>query len=283
MTNRLKHAPRLILGFDSLGRPIYSVGGAQDDFTVEPDDDAAPDDDPDADPQDGDAGKSGKKSYQPPDYAEWVRVQASLTKANASAKARREELAVANKRLADLEHREQERQANEERARLLASNQPQQPTGKRGKGGQAPTAPTTLPDNVLTPAQVRQREKAAAEAAETAASERYRDQLARTAARAELVDAGVPKASAKRLVALLDIGEIEMDEEGNIVGGMEDQLEQLRAELPQLFAAPEPEKPKRTRPAPPRIPAANAAPQTPVDNTPRSSAERLAAIALGNR
>jgi len=280
MTNRLRYAPRLILGFDPLGRPIYSVGGAQDDFTVEPDaDDAAPDDDPDADPQD-DGGKSGKKSYQPPDYAEWVKVQNSLTRANASAKARREELAAANRRLADLERREQERQANEERARLLGQNQPQQPTGKRGKGAQPPT---TLPDNVLTPAQVRQREKAAAEAAETAASERYRDQLARTAARAELVDAGIPKASAKRLVALLDIGQIEMDEEGNIVGGMEDQLEQLRAELPQLFAAPEPEKPKRTRPAPPRIPAANAAPQAPVDNTPRSSAERLAAIALGNR
>lgn len=289
MTNRLKYGPRLILGYDPFGRPIYSVAGSAGDeeFDIGPDNDPEEgDDEPqDADPED-DTGKGGKSKYEPPSRAEWVRTQASLAKANASAKTRREENAALTKRLAELETREQERAAAEERARLTAQTQPSDPPGGKGrKRAQVqPTAPG-LPDNVLTPTQVRQREAAARKAAEEEVTARYQDQIKRSSAAAELAGEGVPKASAKRLVALLDLSQIDLDDDGNILGGLEDQISELKSELPQLFApaVAEPEKPKRQRPAPPRIPQANAADRQPVMDRPKSTAEFMASQILGQR
>lgn len=290
--NRLIPPPLGVpIGYLPSGKPVYPVFGGSEDLDIDPDDeggDEDPDDEGEDEPED-DAPEGGKKGkYAPPDQAEWLKVQSSLSKANASSKQRRLDLAEANKKIAALEAAAAKREADDERRRLveerLAAAEGSEPKGKRGRGkagGGAPAALVDLPDGVLTKTQVAQQVKAAEKAAADAAAERFRGMVVGSAARAALVSEGIPKEAVNRLTKLLDLDEIEVDDEGQVTGGLDEQLAALKEELPQLFKPAEPEPPKRQRRTPaPRI---TPAPQVEADTRQLSSAERMAAMVLGTR
>jgi hypothetical protein len=267
------------IGYLPSGKPVYPVFGGAEDLDIEPDGEGGEEEDPEGEddpdePEQEPAGKKGK--YTPPEQSEWLKVQNSLMRASGQAKQRREALAEATKKIAELEAEKAEREAADERAALREQRKPAGGKAKAGGGGVP-----DLPEGVMTKAQVRQATLAAAKEAEDRAADKYRGMLVGTAARAALVSEGVGKEAANRLVKLLDLGEIELDpDNGEITGGLDEQLESLKTELPQLFAKPEPEAPRpRRRPAP-RV---TAAPQPEAPERPRSSAELMAQSILGGR
>jgi hypothetical protein len=92
-------------------------------------------------------------------------------------------------------------------------------------------------------------ERAILEAKEGAAAEReaeIRPPLLKALAAAELRAAGIQGAGAQRLVGLLDMDKVDVDDEGNLVG-LDDQIAGLKEEFPNLFAAPD--NGRRTPPA----------------------------------
>lgn len=275
METRLFPRPDVPIGYFRDGRPIYpQAGGAADDVTVEADDED----------EGGDAGAEGAK-YTPPDRAEWLKVQNALSKANGSAKARREALAEAQKRISELEAAQAKREADDERKALMNDQLPASAApagkGKKGRGGVAPApAPTPLPDSVLTKAQVKQMVAEAAREAKAAAAEEMNGKLATRAAREALVGEGVSKTGVARLVKLIELEDIEFDEDGEVTGGLDDQVEQLKLDFPELFKAAEPAK-KPAKRAP--VTRASAAGRTDAPQVPASTAERMAAQILGAR
>lgn len=278
------------VGFTSSGTPVHPVFGGAADLEVEPDTDEEveeeTDDDPADEPEDEPKGKKGK--YAPPEESEWLKTRTALAKANASAKERRLALAEAQKRIDDLERKEAEREAKAERDALLAQQRAaveaaSPGTGKRNRkgaaGGGVP-APTDLPEGVLTRAQVRQREQQAAKEAEERTAEKYRSMAVGSAIRSALISEGLSKEAAGRAARLLDATEIEIGEDGEVTGGLEEQLAVLKEELPQLFKKEEPEPPKPRRKPAPRV---TASPQPEAEQRPLSSAERMAQAVLGSR
>lgn len=279
-TIRLLPLPGVPIGYRRDGRPIYPViGAAKDEFEVEPDDEEIDDveeegnEEETAEPED-----TGK--WAPPSKAEWVRTQASLVKANAQAKARREALAEKEKAIAELQKEKADREAEAERKALLADQLP--PTaakGKKGRGG-VPTPAPTLPDSVMTKAQVRQLTVQAAKEAEERTAAKFQAKVVNQAARAALTGAGVQSTNVSRLVKLLDLDEVQVDDDGEVSDELAQQIDQLKAELPQLFAPAEAPKPVRKRAPAPKVTPAGRQEE---EQRPVSSAERIAAMALGSR
>jgi len=257
------------IGYRKNGRPIYPILGASKDgdVEVEPDNDEDGEDGAeDDDEQDGDDSK-----YKPPSRAEWLKVQNALLKANSSAKQRREALAERERQIADLQAAVAKREAEDER-RALES-------GRKAKKGAATPAAAALPDDVLTKAQVRQMTAEAVKAAIAEVSSKNQSKIAGVAARAALIEAGSPKSGASRLINMLDLDAIEIDDDGEVIGGLDDQVEGLKAEFPQLFVTDTGKKtPKRT----PVTRAAAAGRQDPAPEF-KSTAERMAAQIMGGR
>lgn len=272
---RLLPPPGVPIGYFRDGRPIYPViGAASDEFEVEADEpDDAEEEEEDAEPEDDD--KGGKSGL--PTKAEWLKVQTALSKANASAKERRLALAERDRMIAELQKEKADREAEAERKALIGDQTPAA-KGKKGRGGVPASAPT-LPDSVMTKAQVRQLTAQAAKEAEERTAAKFQDKVVKSAARAALKDAGAA-GNVSRLVGLLDLEEVQVDDDGEVSEGLEEQIEQLKAELPQLFTPAEPPKPVRRRaPAPKVTPAGRQEAQ----ERPLSSADKIAAQALGNR
>lgn len=260
------------------GRPIYpAIGAAPDDeFEVEPDEEE-PDDVEDETEEEADEG--GK--WKPPSKAEWLRVQNSLVKANASAKQRREALAEREKAIAELQKEKADREAEAERKALMNDQLPASAAGKGKKGrGGAPTPAPTLPDSVLTKAQVRQLTAQAAKEAEERTAAKFQAKVVNQAARAALTGAGVQSENVSRLVRLLDLDEVQVDDDGEVSEELGLQIEQLKSELPQLFTPAEPPKPARKRAPAPKVTPAGRQME---EQRPQSTAERMAAQVLGNR
>lgn len=73
----------------------------------------------------------------------------------------------------------------------------------------------------------------------------------RATAQAALMAAGADEAKAKRLLRLLDYKKLDID--GETVTGLDEQVEDLKTEWPELFAKPEPElpvdEPRKPKPA----------------------------------
>lgn len=275
------------IGYLPGGKPVYPVFGGSEDLDIDPDEEETEDDPDESEEEPDEEGQPRKKGkYTPPEQAEWLKVQTALNKSNASAKQRRLDLAEAQKKIASLEAAAAKREADDERRRLveerLAAVEGTESKGKKrqaGRGG-VPAAVVDLPDGVLTKTQVAQQVKAAEKAAADAAAEKFRGMVVGSAARAALISEGVPKESVNRLTKLLDLDEIEVDDDGQVTGGLDEQLAALKEELPQLFKAAEQEPPKpRRRPAPKITQAEQPAAET----RPLSSAERMAAGILGSR
>ena len=274
--------PRFVpIGFRRDGRPIFPVLGAssEDENDVELELEEG-EEEPEPEEQEPEDDK-GARAFVPPNEAEWVKVQAALGKANKAAQTRREELAAAKARLKELEDAAADREAAEERARLLAGGKKR----KSAEGDEEPDTTPVLPEGVMTPAQIKRLVAQTKADAESATAARYHDIAVRQAAAAALAQAQVQSTNINRLTKLLDLNQVEMDEDGEVTGGLDEQISALREELPQLFKAeadPEPEPPKRTRPKAPRIPAAGAAPQQEA-LVPKTSAEKMADMVLGVR
>ena len=255
------------------GRPIYPVLGgaaAADDVEDETDEEAEDEEDSGADP-----GKNGK--YEPPSRAEWLKVQGALSRANASAKQRRELLAERDAELQKLRDEMAAADAEAERKTLLDGQQPAGRKGKKGGGG-GPTPAATLPDGVLTKSQVRQLTAQAAREAKEQTVAEFRDILVNQAAASALTRAGAQVDNVERLVRLLELDDVQLGDKGEIEG-LDDQVESLKAELPQLFRAAEDPKPRKRAPAPRAQASGRPDPQP----QRLSSAEQIAQMALGNR
>lgn len=129
----------------------------------------------------------------------------------------------------------------------------------------------TLQQANETDADKRQRE------AEEAAQAKYKPTAIKAVARAALIEAKYKK-SADSGVRLIDMELVDVDEDGNITG-LEDQIAWLKTEYAELFESdvPPQAKPAAKRTAP-KIDAGN---KPPVEDQPKSSAERIAASVLG--
>lgn len=280
---RLMPARHILLGRLKSGAPVYQVAGGSGDIEIETDEETGTDPAGEGG-EGGEAGKDGE--WTPPSKAEWLKVQAALSKSNASAKQRREALAeerAEKQRLADaLAAKEAQDERNallEEQRRAAAVDAPTGRKGKKAAASQPPAAPG-LPADVLTKAQARQQAAEAARAAEERASAKFRGIAVNQAARAALASSGVQSANVSRLVRLLDLDEIQIDDDGEVTEGLEEQIETLKAELPQLFKPAEADKPKPKRQPAPR---ANGSGRAEAEQRPRSSAEQMAASILGSR
>lgn len=272
---RLLPAPGTPIGYLPSGKPVYPmIGASGDEFDVEPDVEETDEEGGGEEEQD-DTDEDGVKAekWKPPTRAEWLKVQNSLTRANAQAKTRREALSDREKELQALRDKQAEQEAEAERRALTDGR-------KKKSGGGGADAPATLPDGVMTKAQVRQQVAQAAREAEQRAVEKFQGKMVNAAAREALKDAGVQSANVARLVRLLDLDGVQIDDDGEVVEGLDEQIESLKSEMPQLFAPPEPVRPKPRRAPAPRVSASD---RQEVEERPQTSAVQMAAAILGNR
>ena len=106
----------------------------------------------------------------------------------------------------------------------------------------------------------RVRREAAEEAAERVVS-RYKPVLVRKTAEGRLLEAGVKPNKINRLIKLMDMEEIDVDEDLN-VEGVDDEIDRLQEEFPELFRLKEEEEVEE-KPRKRRAPKAEASDRTP--------------------
>lgn len=197
------------------GRPVWPVLGASPDHDEgggdDPDDDGG--DDADGEGQD-DAGKPPAGGWTPPSKADWDALQAKQTRANKESARRRKQIETLQAEIETLKGAQQKAGADADAAKTAA-------------------------------------ELAAAQQKVDAATKREQAAM-RAAARRAIIAAGYNGARDGKvlpsLVGMVHLADLDIDDDGEVLG-LDDQIEAIKAELPALFAPPEPEKPQR-RPAP---------------------------------
>lgn len=104
-----------------------------------------------------------------------------------------------------------------------------------------------------------------------AAEARYKPIAVRAAARAAFLEAGLPAGTdgMAKLVRLLDLDAIDVTDDGE-VSGLQEQVNQLKADFPALFATPRQ-----------RAPRLDTGSRAPAPAGPKTSAQRIAAQVLG--
>lgn len=246
-----------IIGYRADGRPIHQLAGAagddeddtgidlgEDDAEEEPDDETEEvEEEPDADEDEAPKPKPKPKPVaKGPTEADLKRVAGALEKERAAAKDARAKL-------------RETQQALREAKKALE--------------------PKSGDDEAVIKA---------ADEARTEAEARFKPMIVGKAARLGLVAAGLaPDTSEdrmKRLLKMIDMSDVDLDEDGE-VSGLEDQIDQIKETLPELFRKPEPE------PAPPapkvRAPKVDAADRKNVPPAPKTTGEMHAArILSGN-
>jgi hypothetical protein len=78
--------------------------------------------------------------------------------------------------------------------------------------------------------------------AEAKASEVWKPRLIKTAAKLAFAEAGAKNPA--RLIKMLDVNDLEVDDDGD-VDGLEDQIDSLKDEFPELFNQPAEERPRK--------------------------------------
>lgn len=205
------------------GWPLFLFGGAAPEDDDDPDDPGIGDDDDepgngDGDPDDDDDPDGGGEpdEWAPPSRDEWERVQSALGKANAEAKKHR-------LRAKELTRKQEADQQARERAAAESEGRTEQ------------------------------YEQALAAAAE--AEQRYKPLAVRSAARAAFLEVGLrldpaaPDRSAARLksmIRMLDLDEIEIDDDGEVVG-LDTQIAEIKDSYPELFGPLQVEPPVAKR------------------------------------
>lgn len=159
------------------------------------DDEDEEEDDQDDGSEDEDGSEDDQDDYVPPSRVEWEAHRAKLKKANSEAAKRRH---------------------------LLEELGVDPRTGhKREDGGDDTTKKTESVRRQV------EREKARIEM-------RYKPVLAKQATRAALAEAGFVGKSYDRVMKLIDIDEIDVDDDGDIIG-VEDQIASIKTEFPEWF------------------------------------------------
>lgn len=97
-------------------------------------------------------------------------------------------------------------------------------------------------------------ESRATRLASEAALSQYKPVAVQALAKAAFLEAGAPASKVARLSKLLDAAAVEID--GDNVSGLDDQIDSIKAEFPELFQA--------TTTAPPVVPKVTSAPKPPV-------------------
>lgn len=116
--------------------------------------------------------------------------------------------------------------------------------------------------------EVEKARREATEEAAKAAADKYKPVIVRKEAEAGLLEAGVKPEKIKRLIKLMDLDDIDIDEDGD-VEGVEEQVESLREEYPELFKSEASKAPESEEPAPRR----KRAPRDP-DGGPKSAPKK---------
>jgi hypothetical protein len=255
--------PQTVIGYRADGRPIRVIaGGAQDDDNdIEVDDagedtdlDETDESDADTDEDDDEEEPAAKVTPKP-----GPRKTAAVKPAPAAP-------------AADSDWTPPSREDHERMKRTLAARKTEkldlqrQLNEERAKNAAAET----------------ETEKAIREAAE-AGERRFKEPLVRTAARAALIQAGAlastegdkekGEAKLRRLLKLVDMNDVSVDSDTGEVLGLDEQVEAMQADYPELFKAPVTEQPK-LKPRP------TAAAKKPAPDKPKSTWERHAAAVL---
>lgn len=244
--------PWTVIGYRADGRPIhvYAGGSAAEDDDDDTGIDVGADGDDDEDEDEaGDAADAAEDAAdkpkpappKAPTEADLKRVTGALDKERAAAKAARATV--------------RELQAELKAAKKAAE-------------------PKTGDDEVVVKA---------AEAARAEAEAQYKPIIVNKEARLALVAAGLSPdtsdARMKRLLKMIDLSDVDVDEDGE-VSGLDDQIDQIKETLPELFRKPEPEP----APAPKvRAPKVDAADRRNTQPAPRTTGEIHAAQILGGR
>ncbi|MER7814539.1 hypothetical protein [Streptomyces sp. NPDC096153] len=248
---RISLPPGTIVGYVA-GRPVYTIaGGAEDDDEIEVDDDEGDEDDGDEGTDDEDNEEEderpkpkppAKKSVAPAkpapqaDDEEWTPPsRGEWERVRRTMAKRKDEKLAVQRQLNELRDKYREQETESERA-------------------------------------VRE--------AEEKAEAKYKPIAVKKAMRAGLIEAGAtaaidPKDKDKvnariaRLMKLVDMDDLSVDDDGEVLG-VEEQVDSLRADYPELFESPARKKPRPT-----------GAPRQAAPDKPKSAAERHAARALG--
>lgn len=149
-----------------------------------------------------------------------------------------------------------ERQAAKDKARALEARLTE--LERANEGAEARTARET-------------REKVLAEL-----EGKYKPLIVEKAATADLIAAGVKPGGVKRMIRLMNLGEIDVTDGGDVMG-LDEQIDSLKADYPELFGQPEAErKPERRGSR-----AADGADKRPEPKKTLSVSERQAAALMG--
>ncbi|WP_028809204.1 phage scaffolding protein [Streptomyces sp. 351MFTsu5.1] len=237
--------PSSILGYRADGRPIHVIaGGAEDDdidveVGADPDPEPEPegDDDPEPDTAPKPKPPAGDDDPDPEPAGEYVPPsREEWERVRRTLRKRKEEKLEVQRTLNELRDKYKEQETETERA-------------------------------------VRE--------AEEKAEARYKPIAVRKAVRAALIEAGATtavegdkektEARIARLMKLVDVGDLSIDDDGEVLG-VDEQIDGLRADYPELFEPAAKAKPK-VRPT--------AAPRPAAPDKPKSAAEQHALRALG--
>ncbi|GAA0705309.1 hypothetical protein GCM10010193_70480 [Kitasatospora atroaurantiaca] len=261
----ISQPPWAVLGHRADGRPIRPIAGGapdDDDTDVDLDEDTDPDPEPDADPdEDTDPDDTDDTEPGPAAAKPKPGPRKTTTPQPAAAAAAGEEWTPPSRD----EHERMRRTLAARKAEKLDLQR--QLNELRARTAEAET----------------ESEKAIREAAEQG-EKKFKAPLVRTAARAALIQAGAlaaidpsdkekGEARIRRLLKLVDMDDVSVDSDTGEVLGLEDQIEAMQADYPELFAKPAPE-PQKLKPRP------TAAPKNPAPEKPKPSWERHAASAL---
>lgn len=115
------------------------------------------------------------------------------------------------------------------------------------------------------------------EAARTETANKYKSVLVKNFVEKELISAGVKPGKIGRLVKLMDMTDIDVDDKFNVLG-VEEQIEELQEEYPELFTAyqevKEEEEEEKPKPRRKRAPKADAS-DKPAPKTTLTATEKL--------
>lgn len=206
--------PGDLIGWRRNGAPIRLIGGAADgDVTAGDDEDSDEDEDTDD--------TSANDGWKPPSREEWDRQQAAVRRNNQENKKHR----LLRRRLTDAGIDPDTDEGGQALADLLANRG--SASGGGGKDGDdKPAGPSA--------ADVRRAETRAAERAAARVEARYKAPLARTAARAALADAGWSGKDLDRVMKMIDLDEVDVDDDGEVTG-IAEQIDGIKADIPEWF------------------------------------------------
>lgn len=120
----------------------------------------------------------------------------------------------------------------------------------------------------------------ASEEARKKAEEQYKPALVRKELYFQMATLGLKKDQIEDLVDLVKMGEIEIDEDFNVLG-VEEEVDRIRTKFPKLFEVDKVEEDEKPAPRKRKVPKADASDRPAPDTKPKSSADKIRDRFLG--